>query len=182
MAVDQNCREIISEGHKFQLQSSCPLLFFILLIGCHRGQPAPGPTIEFTRVPPVAEGGPDKLDVIQGRVRGAQPGQQIVLYVNTGKWVVQPLDSAPFTRLDAENRFGFRPGEEATWVNSTHVGTEYAALLVAPGYHPPAVMDSLPVLGGGVVAVARAKGAGDVSKTIFFSGYESKKLSPRNAT
>jgi hypothetical protein len=161
------------ERRKFQLQSSCPLLCFILLIGCHRGQADLGPSIEFTRVPPAAEGGPDKLDVIQGRVRGARPGQQIVLYVNTGKWLVQPLESAPFTRIDAENRVGFRLGDEATWVNSTHVGREYAALLVAPGYHPRAEMDSLPVLGSGVVAVARAKGAGDsVSKTIFFSGYE----------
>jgi len=145
----------------------------MLVSGCQRGAVAPGPSIEFTRIPPAAEGGPDKLDVIQGRVRGAQPGQQIVLYVNTGKWLVQPLDSAPFTRIDAENRAGFRPGDEANWVNSTHVGTEYAALLVAPGYRPSAVMDSLPVLGSGVVALARAKGAGNsVSKMMFFSGYE----------
>ena len=27
------------------------------------------------------------------------------------------------------------------WTNATHLGTEYAALLVAPGYHPPPALD-----------------------------------------
>lgn len=35
-------------------------------------------TIEFSRVPPADKGGPDVMDVIEGRVRGAKPGQQIV--------------------------------------------------------------------------------------------------------
>ena len=131
--------------------------------GCHSQKSNEGPTIEFTRVPPAAEGGPDKLDIIQGRVHGAYQNQNIILYVNTGKWLVQPLENEPITTVSADS----------TWVNSTHVGTEYAAILVEPGYHPLGVMESLPIPGGGVVAVARAEGSGaSVSKTIFFSGYE----------
>lgn len=38
------------------------------------------PTIEFTRVPPADKGGPDVLDVIEGRVKGAKPGQKIVVF------------------------------------------------------------------------------------------------------
>jgi len=36
---------------------------------------APRPAIEFTRVPPADNGGPDAMEVIEGRVKGAKPGQ-----------------------------------------------------------------------------------------------------------
>jgi signal transduction histidine kinase len=62
---------------------------------------------------------------------------------------VQPFADQPFTAI--------RP--DSTWTNSTHAGTDYAALLVEPGYRPPATTDALPVIGGGVVAAAVAKGA-----------------------
>jgi len=142
-------------------------LFFILPlleIGCSRPSPR-GPTIEFTRVPPAAEGGPDRIDVIQGRVTGARPDQQIVLYAKTGSWWVQPLVNEPFTAIHPDS----------TWTNSTHVGTDYAALLVEPSYRPPANAGVLPRTGGGVIAVAIAKGGSSgpsVTQTLTFSGYE----------
>jgi len=142
-------------------------LFFILPlleIGCSRPS-ARGPTIEFTRVPPAAEGGPDRIDVIQGRVTGARPDQQIVLYAKTGSWWVQPLVNEPFTAIHPDS----------TWTNSTHVGTDYAALLVEPSYRPPANAGVLPRTGGGVIAVAIAKGGSSgpsVTQTLTFSGYE----------
>lgn len=140
-------------------------IFCILVIGCNFRRGGPGPSIEFTRVPPAAEGSSDKLDIIEGRVIGGHAGQQIVLYTKNGTWWVQPIVSEEFT--------GIKP--DATWTNSTHVGTEYAALLVEPGYHPPATMSVLPSPDGGVVAVAVAKGRSTgsaVSKTLLFSGYE----------
>jgi hypothetical protein len=55
------------------------------------------------------------------------------------------------------------------------LGTEYAALLVEPGYRPAATIGVLPSPGGGVVAVSSVKGmegGSQVSKTLNFSGYE----------
>jgi hypothetical protein len=141
------------------------VLVCILATGCHSRSRAPGPSIEFTRIPPAAESGPDKLDIIEGRVIGGAPGQQIVLYARSGAWWVQPLVNETFTKIQANSK----------WINSTHLGTEYAAMLVEPGYRPPTTMSVLPALGGGVAAVAIAKGGGPgsaVSKMLSFSGYE----------
>ena len=125
------------------------LLFFCILLGaCRSRQGVPEPSIEFTRVPPAAEGGPDKIDIIEGRVIGARPGQQIILFARWGPWWVQPLADQPVTRIQADSK----------WRNSTHFGTEYAALLVDPGYRPQATMDVLPGEGAGVIVVAITKG------------------------
>src|SRR5258707_3609324 len=140
------------------------LVIYILFSGCGSRSRLPVPSIEFARIRPAAEGGPDKLDIIQGRVTGARPGEQIVLYARNGTWWVQPLVNEELTRIQPDSK----------WINSTHLGTEYAALLVEPGYRPLATMDALPTPGGGVVAVTTAKGGTGtaVSKTLFFSGYE----------
>lgn len=143
------------------------LCFSVLLGGCRSRQDAPGPSIKFTKVPPAHEGGPDRANMIEGHVVGAHSGQQIVLYAKSGQWWVQPLVNRPFTKIQADSK----------WSNSTHLGTEYAALLVEPGYRPADTMDSLPTRGGAVVAVASVKGeapAPEVVKTVHFSGYEWK--------
>jgi hypothetical protein len=147
-----------------------PLLGFVVLCfllgACNSRLKTAQPIIKFIRVPPAAEGSPDRLDVIQGLVSGARHGQQIVLYTKTGSWWLQPIANAPFTTINFP---------DSTWINSTHVGTEYAALLVDPGYDPPLSLPNLPSVGGAVVAVADAKGAssGDViSPALSFSGYE----------
>jgi len=147
-------------------RSKAVLLFFcIFLGGCRSRQAVPTPSIEFTRIPPADAGGPDKLDIIEGRVIGARPGQQIVLYSKSGTWWVQPLVGEEFTKIQPSSK----------WVNTTHLGTEYAALLVEPGYRPAAKISELPTSGGEVVAVSVAKGGppgSAVSKIINFSGYE----------
>ena len=146
-----------------RLRNALLMVSCVLSSGCGHRSGSDQVSIEFTRVPPAAPGGPDKLDIIEGRVAGGRPGQQIVLYAKSGTWWVQPLADEPYTRI--------RP--EATWTNSTHVGTDYAALLVEPGYRPAATTDTLPAPGGGVLAVAVAKGsAASVSKMLSFSGYE----------
>ena len=155
-----------SAGLQNPFRTSVALLFVsILFAGCGSRQRFPAPSIEFTRVPPAVEGGPDKLDVIQGRVVSARPGEKIVLYAKSGTWWVQPLVGEELTKVQADS----------SWVNSTHLGTEYAALLVEAGYRPPATLSELPALGGGVTAVAIAKGVNpgaSASKILAFSGYE----------
>lgn len=137
----------------------------ILLNGCRSQSGGAALSIEFTRVPPAEVGRTDKLDVIQGRVSGAHVGQQIVLYAKAGAWWLQPLSSLPFTKIQPDS----------SWINSTHRGSEYAALLVEPGYHPQVMMDMLPEPGGDVVAVATAEGATSgptTSPPLYLSGYE----------
>jgi hypothetical protein len=79
---------------------------------------------------------------------------------------VQPFRSRPFTDIE----------RDSTWKSAIHLGQEYAALLVDADYRPPATAESLPELGGGVVAVARVGGSGKfvapAPKTITFSGYD----------
>jgi signal transduction histidine kinase len=109
----------------------------------------PASSIEFTRIPKAAEGGPaSTIDTIEGRAIGARPGQQIVLYARSGDWWVQPYADQPFTAVRADS----------TWTNVTHAGTEYAALLVEPGYVPSPTVHAMPEAGGLVVAVAITKG------------------------
>jgi signal transduction histidine kinase len=115
-----------------------------------------GPAIIFTSVPSIDRrdvlGNPGKKSTIKGRVIGARPGQQIVLYAHaldeSGQmtWYVQPLALEPFTEIRTNS----------TWRNSTHPGVEYAALLVNPEFKPPLRALSLPT--EGVVAVATTQG------------------------
>jgi hypothetical protein len=137
----------------------------MLLGGCYSRQANAEPSIEFTRIPPAETDRTDKLDIIQGRVIGARQGQQIVLYAKTGSWWLQPLSNAPFTKLQSDS----------SWINSTHLGSEYAALLVEPGYAPPATLNSLPSPGGEVAAIATVAGAtAESTNSTFlqFGGYE----------
>ena len=60
-------------------------------------------------------------------------------------WYVQPLALEPFTRIR----------NNSTWHNTTHPGSEYAALLINPGFKPPLRALQLPT--DGVVALARTQ-------------------------
>jgi hypothetical protein len=137
----------------------------LLSAGCRaRGGPRT-PRIEITTVPPADKGGPDLLDSIAGRVVGAQPGQRVVIFSKSRVWWVQPGARNPFTDIQADS----------TWQSPTHLGTEYAALLVDPAYRPPASNEVLPQEGEGIVAITVVEG--DHSKrvvrpTLQFSGYE----------
>ena len=116
-----------------------------LFSGC--GSPKPA-TIQFTQVPEVGPGGGRKTVRIAGRATGTKPGQRIVLFARDGTWWVQPFASKPFTEIQPDH----------SWATVTHVGTEYAALLVERDYAPPRVADVLPTRGGPVVAVATMTG------------------------
>jgi len=80
-------------------------------------------------------------------VKGSWAGQRIVLYARSGQWFVQPFVDQPFTDIQG-----------SSWKNRIHLGTEYAARLVEPGYQPPVQVDTLPTPGGAVAAVAVTPG------------------------
>ena len=105
------------------------------------------------------------MDTIAGRVIGARPDQQIILYAKNDIWWIQPLWSRPFTPVE----------KDGSWKSFTHLGTDYAVLLVDPGFHPEARIAALPVEGHGVAAVLAVKGAATSPlplKVIHFSGYD----------
>jgi len=134
------------------------------LTSCRSAEARSEPSIEFTRVPTAADGGPDNVEAIEGRVRGARPGQQVVLYALSGAWWVQPSGPHPFTEVQ----------KDSTWKSTSHLGVVYAALLVEPGYRPPYKIDALPEKGGLVLAVAAVRGTEPASppKMVDFSGYQ----------
>jgi hypothetical protein len=149
------------------------LLMFasVLLSACNSNRVAPKPNVQITLVPAANPGGPVQLDFIEGRASGVKPGQQIVLYARSDIWWIQPFVNQPFTKIQPDS----------TWRNATHLGTDYAAILVEPGFHPATKVTTLPVQGNGVVAIATSKGvpaAPIVSKVIHFGGYD---WSVRNA-
>ena len=141
-------------------------ILFNLLSSCRSQQSVARPSIEFTQIPPTSEGGPDKIGLVAGRVRGAHAGERIVIFAKSGIWWVQPRVDQPFTEI--------RP--DSTWSSSTHLGTEYAALLVDSGYRPPATVAALPNQSADVIAVATVKGTGEANvsanKKVEFSGYQ----------
>src|SRR3984957_11805519 len=116
--------------------------------GCHSQKSSVGPSIEFTHIPPAAQGGRERVDTISGRVRNARPKQQIVIYAHSGPWWVQPWPDHPFIPIKADS----------TWSTETHLGFEYAALLVGPDYHPLPELDVLPPQGSSVVLVPLGRG------------------------
>jgi signal transduction histidine kinase len=144
--------------------ASAPLLVVtcFLLGGCQgprTGTSSPArPVIEFTTVPFAGAAGPEKLSAIKGRVIGAQPGQQIVLYARDRRtWWVQPYANQPFTQIQANSK----------WSSTTHSGLEYAALLVGPDFNAPSTADVLPT--AGVIAVATSRGAVPVWQRWWFA-------------
>jgi signal transduction histidine kinase len=71
---------------------------------------------------------------------------------------VQPFVETPLTQVLPDG----------TWSNSTHLGTEYAALLVQRGYVPPPLTLSLPNTGDGVIAVTIVDGSPPWWRTWWF--------------
>jgi hypothetical protein len=150
------------------LQRSLLLVFCIALNGCLSNKADSGPSIEFTHIPPAAQGGPERVDTISGRVRNARPDQKIVIYAHAGQWWVQPSPDNAFIPIKADS----------TWSTETHLGFEYAALLVDPDYHPAPTMamGAAPAQVGPVALVAIVKGIGTPqlapTGSLKFSGYD----------
>src|ERR1700759_4514418 len=148
------------------LQRSLLIVFCLGLTSCQSHKADSGASIEFTHIPPAAEGGRERVDTISGRVRNAGPKQQIVIYAHAGSWWVQPWPDHAFIPIKADS----------TWSTETHLGFEYAALVVDPDYNPPPVTDNVPTQGGSVSLVTIVKGAGPLqlnpTGSLKFSGYD----------
>jgi hypothetical protein len=162
---------VLRPGYQHQLFIAVLVVSFVLsgmLGGCRSQQPSSKPVISFTRVPPAARGGRERVDTIAGTVAGALPGQKIVIYAQSGPWWVQPWPDHPLITIQPDS----------TWSTATHLGFEYSALLVRPGYEPPPTLDVAPAQGGDVVAIATTKGSGSLPELptvpLHFSGYDWK--------
>lgn len=156
--------------------SPCPVVFrFALLlligtVGC-RKPAAPKPEIRFTEIPFAGLGGEERLASVRGQAWGATKEHRIVLFAKSGIWWIQPFATKPFTAIR----------QNTTWENITHVGTEYAALLVKSSYVPPTQLQDLPEVGGDILAREVVRGTGKViaspkmrlyaPKRLEFSGY-----------
>ena len=140
-----------------------------LLGGCRESRTdvrVTGPAIKFTGVPVISRsdalGDAAKLSTIKGRVIGARPGQQIVVYARAineyGQWTwfVQPFVRDPWTKIQSNS----------TWRSSTHPGGQYAALLVDAGFQPPWTTPLLPTQG--VAAVALTQGRPPIWQSWWF--------------
>jgi hypothetical protein len=116
----------------------------------HRTAAAQGnrPSIEIIVVPPWDPGGPDKLGTIAGIVSGATGDCRVVIFAHGDVWYVQPFTASPFTSIDSGGK----------WRTDTHLGTEYAALLVTSAYRPPNSTIELPRQGGEILAITRVSG------------------------
>jgi hypothetical protein len=141
-----------------------PICLF-LLSGCNWHRAGVRPSIAITQIPHASAGGPDQVEYIGGKVTGSQPGQKIVLYAHSGVWWVQPTTAEPLTDIQPDS----------TWKNTTHLGTEYTAMLVDAKYQPAARVNPLPAIGNGILAMTTVPGTPGkavVVKSIQFSGYD----------
>ncbi|HKE08558.1 MAG TPA: hypothetical protein VKB48_12065 [Candidatus Acidoferrum sp.] len=138
----------------------------VAMSGCHSLPANTAPSIEFTKIPPAAQGGRERVDTIAGRVRGARPGQSIVVYAHSGPWWVQPWPDQALIPIRSDS----------TWSTQTHLGFEYSAMLVDAGYRPPPTMDLAPTQGGMVTTLKIVKGTGTPqyapTRPLKFSGYD----------
>ena len=138
------------------------------LSACRSQSVTSPPTIIFSHVPAANSDAPEQAPIVAGRVTGSRAGQRIVLYARTdGRWTVQQYAGEPFTKIENDGR----------WAHPTQIGSDYAALLVEPGYSPPELTETLPAVGPGVAALAIVNDRGTAAvfpspKTINFSGYE----------
>src|SRR5215831_14958663 len=148
------------------LQRMILLFLGVGLTSCESRRAESGSSIEFTKIPPAAQGGRERVDTIGGRVINARPGQHIVIYARSGPWWVQPWPDRPLIPIHTDS----------AWSTETHLGYEYAAMLVDADYHPSPTLDVPPSQGGAVAVVAIVKGTGTPTaaptKPLRFSDYE----------
>jgi hypothetical protein len=132
-----------------------------------------GVRLEVTTIPRAGEGGADETDSIAGTAVGViLQDARVVIYAHAGdRWWVQPLATTPLTEIRAEGR----------WQTTTHLGFEYAALLVHKSHSPEGQRFALPAVGGCIWAAVMIKGrvqggqsepARGSAKVIRFSGHD----------
>jgi hypothetical protein len=109
------------------------------------------PKIAITGIPHAGQGGPGPTEEISGTASGPNLRDlRVVIYAYAGgQWWVQPTVANPMTSIDASS---------GKWETDTHLGRNYAALLVRSSYKAPATSDSIPAVGGDVLATDTVAG------------------------
>jgi hypothetical protein len=137
-------------------------------VACHSTKPGHHASLSLLQVPAAQAPGTDLVGHVRGRATNAQPGERVVLYAHgQDVWWVQPFRSRPYTEIAGDG----------SWENVTHLGWEYAALLVAPGFKPPAKLPALPPVDDNILAIASVKGSSApiaAPSLLHFSGYDWK--------
>jgi hypothetical protein len=104
------------------------------------------PNIQITEIPPRGAGA-ERVETIAGTVSGVKINEcKVVVFARTDTWYVQPYVASSDTFINEDN----------TWRTDTHLGSQYAALLVKNSYMPPSRTGRLPEVGGRVLAIAIA--------------------------
>lgn len=109
-------------------------------------EPIPeGVGVTFSTIPRKG-GGPESSGQIAGDVHGLKMPEnyKVVIYARTDRWYVQPFQDQPLTDIDSKGH----------WQRETHLGSEYAALVVRPGFFPLKAPETLPPTGNDILAVA----------------------------
>jgi hypothetical protein len=138
------------QNNRTLIINSIPVILIAILsmsvLGQTGGNKAADPSIQITVIPPRGAG-PDKMEAIAGTVSGvnAKECKVIIFALGGDTWYVQPFEASPDTLIGADNK----------WETDTHLGSQYAALLVKSSYKPPAKTGTLPKLGGPVLALVR---------------------------
>lgn len=133
------------------------VVFFIIFLSCSL-QTDSEPSVEITKIPMAEHGGTVRLEPIEGRVKKFQPDNKIVLYARSGEWYVQPFADKVFTDIHPDSK----------WANLTHLGTEYAALLVTKDFVPQAKIHTLPEKSSSVLALRIVSGTPRYWQTWWF--------------
>jgi len=94
------------------------------------------PHIEIVKTPRAGLGGEAETDTIGGKASGINPEDaRILLYAHASdRWWVQPAADRPLITI----------GANGNWQTETHLGFEYAVLLVDKSYAPAAQLPALP--------------------------------------
>src|SRR6185503_14074217 len=118
------------------------IAFLALLVAC-QGNASIKPEIKITEVPPKGAG-PDRVERIAGTVSGVNTKEcKVIVFAQTDTWYVQPYIETSDIEIKNSN----------TWQTDTHLGSQYAALLVNSSYKPPRTTGILPEVGGQILAI-----------------------------
>ena len=118
------------------------IAFLALLVAC-QSNASIKPEIQITEVPPKGAG-PDRVERIAGTVSGVNTKEcKVIVFAQTDTWYVQPYIETSDTEIKNSN----------TWQTDTHLGSQYAALLVNNSYKPPKTTGRLPEVGGPILAI-----------------------------
>jgi hypothetical protein len=149
---------VLAGSFLFARSSSSPATAETVLADSFEAPPRPG--IHLTDIPPAGPGGEYPLHRIAGTISNLDLDEcvdcSMVIYSGVSDaqggqvWWVQPRQDAPYTPIRRDRSWA---------ADAIRLGEEYAVLLVRPGFQPPSITESLPDVGGPVLAITRVEGS-----------------------